>query len=293
MLSASRIIQAFRRKQLECLKRGLADGEVKSTTANTVSVRTMPFKLHKLHQGPSEFSKVSPEQARKWLYQMFIIRKMEQACTALYKTKAIRGFCHLYTGQEAVAVGMNSQMAEDDGLITAYRCHSWAYLRGVTPYQVIAEVAGKVTGNVKGKGGSMHIYATNFYGGNGIVGAQVPLGTGVALTYKLLKKNNVMFVVYGEGAANQGQVFEAFNMAELWKLPVVYICENNHYGMGTAEHRSSASTEYYKRGDYIPGVFVDGMDVVSVREATKYAVDHVKAGKGPIILEMNTYRYFF
>lgn len=286
MWSPSRSLQTFRRKP------PINNCKVQSTTPNTVTVPTVPFKLHKLDKGPPEFSTVSKEQARKWLYQMLVSRRMEHACTTLYKTKTIRGFCHLYTGQEAVAVGINSQIGEGDALITAYRCHSWAYLRGVTPHQVIAEVSGKVTGNVKGKGGSMHIYATNFYGGNGIVGAQVPLGTGVALTYKLMKKNNVMFVVYGEGAANQGQVFEAFNIAKLWKLPVIYICENNHYAMGTAEHRSSASTKYYTRGDYVPGIFVDGMNLVSVREATKYAIDHVKAGLGPIVLEMNTYRYY-
>ncbi|KAK5849800.1 hypothetical protein PBY51_014105 [Eleginops maclovinus] len=202
-------------------------------------------------------------------------RRMELKADQLYKQKIIRGFCHLYDGQEACAVGIESGINPSDHLITAYRAHGYTYTRGIAVKEILAELTGRRGGVAKGKGGSMHMYAPNFYGGNGIVGAQVPLGAGIALACQYQGNNQVCVSLYGDGAANQGQLYESFNMAALWKLPCIFI----------------SSTEYYKRGDYIPGIRVDGMDVLCVREATKFAADHCRAGKGPIIMELQTYRY--
>uniref|UniRef100_A0A8C4ZX31 Pyruvate dehydrogenase E1 component subunit alpha n=1 Tax=Gadus morhua TaxID=8049 RepID=A0A8C4ZX31_GADMO len=217
--------------------------------------------------------------------------RMELKADQLYKQKIIRGFCHLYDGQEACAVGIEAGINLSDHLITAYRAHGYTLTRGGTVREIMAELTGRRGGIAKGKGGSMHMYTKNFYGGNGIVGAQVPLGAGVALACKIQGNNELCVSLYGDGAANQGQIFEAYNMAALWKLPAIFICENNKYGMGTSVERSSASTDYYKRGDYIPGLRVDGMDLLCVREATKFAADHCRAGKGPILMELQTYRY--
>ncbi|XP_050535895.1 probable pyruvate dehydrogenase E1 component subunit alpha, mitochondrial isoform X2 [Daktulosphaira vitifoliae] len=222
---------------------------------------------------------------------MQYIRRIETASGNLYKEKIIRGFCHLYSGQEACAVGMKAAFREQDSLISAYRVHGWTYLMGATPLEVLAELTGRKSGVVRGKGGSMHMYGRNFYGGNGIVGAQVPLGAGVAFAAKYLGTGGVCFALYGDGASNQGQVFEAYNMAKLWNLPCVFVCENNGYAMGTSSERSASNTSYYTRGDYIPGIWVDGMDVLAVREASKFAIDHCTQGNGPIILETVTYRY--
>lgn len=186
---------------------------------------------------------------------------------------------------------MEAALEKDDAIITAYRCHGFALMRGGTVHNILAELLGKVTGISRGKGGSMHMFANQFYGGNGIVGAQVPVGAGIAFTQKYLNKNNCTFALYGDGAANQGQIFEVYNMAALLKLPVVFVCENNRYGMGTSIERSSASTDYFKRGgDYIPGLRIDGMDVLAVKEATKFAKDHV-IKNGPLVMEIDTYRY--
>ncbi|VDK82792.1 unnamed protein product [Litomosoides sigmodontis] len=234
------------------------------------SFQTQPFKLHQLNTGPSTNVTLNKSDALDMYRKMQVIRKMEQASDLLYKDRKIRGFCHLYAGQEACAVGLHAAKDSDDSIITSYRCHAFAYLaRNVK--EVISELLGRSHGNVRGKGGSMHMYAKNFYGGNGIVGAQQPLGAGIAFAMKYNRKPNVCFTLYGDGAANQGQLFEAANICALWRLPCVFICENNGYGMGTPTSRSSASTNYYARGDYIPGIWVDGMDVLAVREAIKFA----------------------
>ncbi|XP_026475162.1 probable pyruvate dehydrogenase E1 component subunit alpha, mitochondrial [Ctenocephalides felis] len=252
---------------------------------------TKPFRLHKLETGPSTEVKVTRDDALQMYRKMQMIRRMETAAGNLYKEKIVRGFCHLYSGQEACAVGMHSVMRKQDSIISAYRVHGWTYLMGVSPVGVLAELTGRKSGCARGKGGSMHMYAPNFYGGNGIVGAQVPLGAGVALAAQYNNTGGVCFTLYGDGAANQGQIFEAFNIASLLKLPCIFVCENNGYGMGTSVERSSASTNYYTRGDYVPGIWVDGMDVLAVREASKYAIEHCTTGKGPIVLETMTYRY--
>ncbi|XP_049878818.1 probable pyruvate dehydrogenase E1 component subunit alpha, mitochondrial [Pectinophora gossypiella] len=223
---------------------------------------------------------------------MAYIRRMEAAASNLYKARKIAGFCHLYTGQEAVGTGIYAAMRKQDSVITSYRCHAWVYLMGDTVLSVLAELAGRAPGNVRGKGGSMHMYTRNFYGGNGIVGAQAPLGAGAAFAHKYLGDGGVNFALYGDGAANQGQIHEVFNIAFLWKLPICFMCENNKYGMGTSMNRSSASTEYYKRGDYIPGIWVNGMDLLTCREAARFIIDYCTSGKGPIVCEMETYRYF-
>merc|ERR1712159_381652 len=250
-----------------------------------------PFDLHKFETGPSnENLTLEAKDGIRYYKQMQTIRRMELKADQLYKQKIIRGFCHLYDGQEAIAVGMEAALKQGDSVITSYRAHGWTYTRGAKPRAILAELFGREMGCAQGKGGSMHMFARDFYGGNGIVGAQVPLGAGVAFAHKYKKQGNVCVSLFGDGAANQGQNFEAYNIAKLWKLPVIFVCENNQYGMGTSNDRSSASTEYFSRGDYIPGIRVDGMDVLAVKEATafarEYALEH-----GPVMMEMKTYRY--
>jgi pyruvate dehydrogenase E1 component alpha subunit len=227
--------------------------------------------------------------------EMLLIRRFEEKAGQLYGMGKIAGFCHLYIGQEAVVVGMQSCLKDGDQIITGYRDHGHMLACGMDPGGVMAELTGRIGGLSKGKGGSMHMFSKekNFYGGHGIVGAQVPLGTGLAFANRYRGNDNVSVAYFGDGAANQGQVYEAFNMASLWKLPVIYVIENNMYAMGTSVERHASETELYKRGISfeIEGEEVDGMDVLAVREAGEKAVKHARSGKGPYILEMKTYRY--
>ncbi|MBY0568104.1 MAG: pyruvate dehydrogenase (acetyl-transferring) E1 component subunit alpha [Hyphomonadaceae bacterium] len=226
---------------------------------------------------------------------MLLIRRFEERAGQLYGMGLIGGFCHLYIGQEAVVVGMQAALKDGDQVITAYRDHGHMLAAGMTANGVMAELTGRSGGYSKGKGGSMHMFSIEkaFYGGHGIVGAQVSLGTGLAFANKYRSDGKVCLTYFGDGAANQGQVYESFNMAALWKLPCVYIIENNQYAMGTSIQRSSSETHLHKRGVSfnIPGEEVDGMDVVAVREAGARAVERARAGEGPYLLEMKTYRY--
>ncbi len=227
--------------------------------------------------------------------EMLAIRRFEEKAGQLYGMGLIGGFCHLYIGQEAVVVGMQSCITPNDAVITSYRDHGHMIACGMDPKGIMAELTGRIDGFSKGKGGSMHMFSTekHFYGGHGIVGAQVPLGTGIAFAHKYRANGALSLVYFGDGSVNQGQVYEAFNMASLWKLPVIYIIENNEYAMGTSVKRSHSTTELFRRGEGF-GIFgkqVNGMDVVAVREAGAEAVAHVRAGKGPFLLEMKTYRY--
>jgi pyruvate dehydrogenase E1 component alpha subunit len=226
---------------------------------------------------------------------MLLIRRFEERAGQLYGMGLIGGFCHLYIGQEAIAVGMHAAKREGDQVITGYREHGHMLAAGMTANSVMAELTGRAAGASKGKGGSMHMFSTAnaFYGGHGIVGAQVSLGTGLALANRYRGDGKVAFVYFGDGAANQGQVYESFNMAELWSLPAVYVIENNQYAMGTSVERSSSETHLFKRGSSfnIRGAEVDGMDVVAVRDAGLRAAEHARSGRGPFILEMKTYRY--
>ena len=226
---------------------------------------------------------------------MLLIRRFEEKAGQMYGMGLIGGFCHLYIGQEAVVVGMQSAIRPGDSVVTSYRDHGHMLACGMDPKGVMAELTGRSGGYSKGKGGSMHMFSREkaFFGGHGIVGAQVPIGAGLGFAAKYKGDGGLSLTYFGDGASNQGQVYEAFNMAELWKLPVVYIIENNQYAMGTSVARSSALTDFSKRGVSfnIPGIQVDGMDVEKVMEAGGEAIAHCRAGKGPIILEMKTYRY--
>ncbi|XP_028290666.1 pyruvate dehydrogenase E1 component subunit alpha, mitochondrial-like isoform X2 [Gouania willdenowi] len=250
-----------------------------------------PCELYLLETGPAHTTQLTRKEGLQLYQTMQTLRRLELKADQLYKQKVVRGFCHLYDGQEACAAGIEAAISRSDHVITAYRAHGFTYTRGVSLKQIFTELTGRRGGVAKGKGGSMHMYAPHFYGGNGIVGAQVPLGAGIALACQYQGNQQVCVTLYGDGAANQGQVFEAFNMASLWKLPVIFVCENNRYGMGTPVERSAASTSYYTRGHFIPGIRVDGMDVLCVREATRFAADHCRAEKGPILMELQTYRY--
>ncbi|HTH97604.1 MAG TPA: pyruvate dehydrogenase (acetyl-transferring) E1 component subunit alpha [Stellaceae bacterium] len=235
------------------------------------------------------------EQLLKFYRQMLLIRRFEEKAGQMYGMGLIGGFCHLYIGQEAVVVGIQEALSEGDGIITSYRDHGHMLACGMDAKGVMAELTGREGGYSRGKGGSMHMFSKkeHFYGGHGIVGAQVPLGTGVAFANRYRGNDRVSVVYLGDGAINQGQVYESFNMAALWKLPVIYVIENNKYGMGTSVQRASASKELYVRAQPygIPGRQVDGMDVTAMHEAAKEAVAAARAGHGPYVIEALTYRY--
>ena len=240
-------------------------------------------------------SNASADELKTYYHEMLLIRRFEEKAGQLYGMGLIGGFCHLYIGQEAVVVGLEAAAEEGDKRITTYRDHGHMLACGMDPNGVMAELAGRQDGYSRGKGGSMHMFSKekHFYGGHGIVGANVPLGAGLAFSDKYRGNDRVTFTYFGDGAANQGQVYETFNMAKLWDLPVIFVIENNHYAMGTAQKRSTSSPELYKRGEAfgIPGEAVDGMDVLAVKEAGEKAVAHCRSGKGPYILEIKTYRY--
>ncbi|MER8615066.1 pyruvate dehydrogenase (acetyl-transferring) E1 component subunit alpha [Mesorhizobium sp. M0435] len=241
---------------------------------------------------PVEFTK---DQELAAYRHMLLIRRFEEKAGQLYGMGFIGGFCHLYIGQEAVVTGMKMALIDGDQMITAYRDHGHMLAMELSPRGVMAELTGRRSGLSRGKGGSMHMFSKekHFYGGHGIVGAQVSLGTGIAFANRYRGNNNMTLTYFGDGAANQGQVYESFNMASLWKLPVVYIIENNRYAMGTSVSRSSAETDFSHRGASfkIPGIQVDGMDVRAVKAAGDRAAEWCRAGNGPLILEMQTYRY--
>ncbi|KAJ2805015.1 alpha subunit of pyruvate dehydrogenase [Coemansia guatemalensis] len=265
--------------------RGMASSEM-----TTIELGPRAFEGYNI-EVPSSQVTMSKADLLAIYRQMQTVRRLEMAADSSYKHKLIRGFCHLCTGQEAVPVGVESALTKDDAVITAYRCHGFTHERGASAFGILGELMGRKEGVSKGKGGSMHMYAPNFYGGNGIVGAQVPLGAGIAFAQKYRGEQACTVALYGDGAANQGQVFESYNMAKLWDLPVLFVCENNKYGMGTAAGRAAANTAYYTRGQYIPGIRVNGMDVLAVRQAIAYARQYAVSGEGPLVLEMNTYRY--
>ncbi|XP_061754405.1 pyruvate dehydrogenase E1 component subunit alpha, mitochondrial-like isoform X2 [Nerophis ophidion] len=274
--------------------------------------------VHLLDEAPATSVLVAREDALQYYRSMQTMRSLALKARELHKQNIIRGPCHLYTGQEACAVGIEAAITDTDRLITAYRSHGFTFTRGGSLKEIIAEMAGRRTGISKGRGGPMHMFTKNFHGGYAIVGSQVSLGAGLALALKYRNTDDLSVCVYGDGAANQGQVAETMNMAALWKLPVIFACENNGYAKGTSVGRCTVNTDFYKRGDVIPGLRVDGMDVLSVREATRFASDHCRSGKvsflfnkmehlslcrfistcpflvsqGPIIMELQTYRFF-
>ncbi len=239
--------------------------------------------------------KYSKDLYLKWYEQMLLIRRFEEKALMMYGQQKIRGFCHVYIGQEAITAGMESVLTKDDCIVTAYRQHGTALGRGVTPKEAMAELFGKKTGIVGGKGGSMHFFSkeNNYFGGNGIVGAQIPIGAGIGFAEKYRGTDNLCVTMFGDGAARQGALHEAFNMAMNWKLPVLFVCENNGYAMGTSVERTSNVVDMHKMGDGygMPNEQVDGMQPETVYEAISKAAKHIRSGKGPYYLEIKTYRY--
>jgi len=238
---------------------------------------------------------ISKKTFMEWYTLMLRIRKFEERALMMYGQQKIRGFCHVYIGQEAIAAGIESALTKDDALVTAYRQHGLAIARGVSTKSAMAELYGKETGINKGKGGSMHFFSKEdrYFGGNGIVGAQIPIGAGIGFAEKYRGTNNLCVTMFGDGASRQGALHEAFNMAMTWKLPVLFICENNHYAMGTSVARTTNVLDIYKLGHAyeMPSEPVDGMDPAAVHEAISKAADHIRAGNGPYFLEIKTYRY--
>jgi len=278
----------------------LVRSESTASTSNDVTSFDLSgsFQTHNLEEAsPALSAECSKSELLGYFEQMYEMRRMEITFDNEYKARNIRGFCHLYDGQEAVAMGIQSALNNKDSWITSYRCHCVSLLRGGTVKSVAAELFGRVDGSSRGKGGSMHFYnkENNFYGGQGIVGAQVPVGTGLAFANKYQTPPGdqmpIAIACYGDGAANQGQIWEAANMASLWSLPMVFVIENNGYGMGTSIDRHSSHNDYYKMGNHIPGLRMDGMNVLAVREGMKFVKDFCASGNGPMYVEMMTYRY--
>jgi pyruvate dehydrogenase E1 component alpha subunit len=269
-------------------------GRASASAATKAQVKA-PITKNPAKRPPDNAPQFEKDQDLTAYREMLLIRRFEEKAGQMYGMGLIGGFCHLYIGQEAVVVGMKMALRDGDQVITGYRDHGHMLACGMNAKGVMAELTGRRGGLSKGKGGSMHMFSKekNFYGGHGIVGAQVSLGTGIAFANHYRDNGNVCLTYFGDGAANQGQVYESFNMAELWKLPVVYVIENNRYAMGTAVTRASAQTDFSKRGVSfnIPGEQVDGMDVRAVYAAGQRAVEHARTRKGPVILEMQTYRY--
>jgi pyruvate dehydrogenase E1 component alpha subunit len=258
---------------------------------------TGSFETYNLDSAPNNTVEATRDDLMQKFKTMYTMRRMEITCDNEYKAKNIRGFCHLYDGQEAVAMGIQSALTKEDSWITSYRCHCTALLRGGTVSSVVGELFARANGYSKGKGGSMHFYNKehNFYGGHGIVGAQVPVGTGLAFANKYHaapgEPMNVAIACYGDGAANQGQIWESANMASLWKLPMIFCIENNQYGMGTSIDRHSSHSDYFQMGNHIPGIRIDGMNVLAVQEGMRFVRDFTSNGNGPMYVEMMTYRY--
>lgn len=251
--------------------------------------------VEKKTRGRKKKVQYSKETYLGWYELMLRIRRFEERALMMYGQQKIRGFCHVYIGQEALAAGIESAITKDDAIVTAYRQHGIALGRGVSSNAAMAELFGKETGIVKGKGGSMHFFdaSNKYFGGNGIVGAQIPIGTGIAFAEKYRGTKNLCVTMFGDGAARQGALYESFNMAMSWQLPVLYIVENNGYAMGTSVQRTSNVTELYKIGSAfdMPSEVVDGMQPETVHEAVSKAAEHIRAGKGPYFLEIRTYRY--
>ena len=274
----------------------MAKAAKNSVTAASSDSEGMALRaLQEAHEGDPRYA-ASDAELFEFYERMLLIRRFEERAGQLYGLGLIGGFCHLYIGQEAVAVGMLSALdGSRDSVITGYRDHGHMLAYGIDPKLIMAELTGRAAGISKGKGGSMHMFSVDhrFYGGHGIVGAQVPLGAGLAFASQYRGDGGVCLAYFGDGAANQGQVYESFNMAALWKLPIIFVVENNGYAMGTAVTRGSAETHFYRRGTgfRIPGMDVNGMDVLEVRRATDIALEYVRAGNGPVLMELQTYRY--
>ncbi|MBL6935229.1 MAG: pyruvate dehydrogenase (acetyl-transferring) E1 component subunit alpha [Alphaproteobacteria bacterium] len=276
--------------------RSKSKSPVKPKSAKSAAKKARAPKTPSKRAAKSTTTGFDAKKALHFYREMLLIRRFEEKAGQLYGMGLIGGFCHLYIGEEAVITGMKAAVIDDDSFVTSYRDHGHMLACGMDPNGVMAELTGREGGYSRGKGGSMHMFSAekNFYGGHGIVGGQVPIGTGLGFAFQYRGEKRVSLTFLGDGALNQGQVYESFNMAALWKLPVVYVIENNEYAMGTAVDRAAASgSALYLRGEAygIPGMPVDGMDVFAVEEAGKQAVDHARSGKGPFILEMKTYRY--
>ena len=274
----------------------LATSPAKKSVSKKASVSEDAARANRERPSEPKPYKATKEELLKFYRDMLLIRRFEEKAGQLYGLGLIGGFCHLYIGQEAVAIGLQSALTPGkDSVITGYRDHGHMLAYGIDPNLIMAELTGRAAGISQGKGGSMHMFSTEhkFYGGHGIVGAQVSLGAGLAFGHKYSNDGGVCLAYFGDGASNQGQVYESFNMAELWKLPIIFVIENNQYAMGTSVNRASSEDQLYRRGESfrIPGIQVDGMDVLAVRGAAEVALDWVRSGKGPVLLEMKTYRY--